>query len=39
MTIESFGGRGDYVNIVGLNEKVVSKHIGDWEKMTLPLIC
>lgn len=30
-------GRGDYVNIVGLNEKIVS-NICDWEKMTLSLI-
>ena len=38
MTIESFG-REDYVSTIGPNEKLVSKHIGDWEKMTLPLIC
>lgn len=37
MTIESFGGEGDYVNIVGLNEKIVS-NIRDLEKMTLSLI-
>ena len=34
MTIESFGGRGDYVNIVDLNEKIVS-NIRDWGKNDL----
>ena len=26
------------MSTVGLNEKIVSKYIGDWEKMTLSLI-
>ena len=33
-----FWARGDYVSTVGLNEKIVSKYIRDWEKMTLSLI-
>ena len=33
-----FWARGDYVSTVGLNEKIVSKYIRDWEKMPLSLI-